>query len=82
MFSINKNYEKLKESYLFTDIAKKVNTYVQNNPDKKVIRMGIGDVTQPLIPEVVEAMKKASTEMSNKDTFRGYGPEQGYAFLR
>ena len=82
MFSVNKNYANLKESYLFTNIAKKVANYAQNNPDKKIIKMGIGDVTQPLIPQVVEAMKKAATEMGNKDTFRGYGPEQGYSFLR
>ncbi len=82
MFKINRNYANLKESYLFTDIAKKVSAYSAQNPDKKLIKMGIGDVTKPLIPEVVEAMKLASTEMGSKETFRGYGPEQGYAFLR
>ncbi len=82
MVSINENYNALKESYLFTDIAKKVAAYSQENPDKIIIKMGIGDVTQPLIPEVVEAMKKAAAEMGEKSTFRGYGPEQGYAFLR
>ena len=82
MFKTNKNYLNLKESYLFTDIAKKVAAYSAANPDKKLIKMGIGDVTQPLIPEVVEAMKKAAGEMGVKETFRGYGPEQGYGFLR
>ena len=82
MFKINDNYKNLKESYLFTDIAKKVNAYATAHPEQKLIKMGIGDVTQPLIPEVVEAMKKAATEMGCKDTFHGYGPEQGYAFLR
>ena len=82
MFKTNKNYLNLKESYLFTDIAKKVAAYSAANPDKKLIKMGIGDVTQPLIPEVVEAMKKAAGEMGIKETFRGYGPEQGYGFLR
>ena len=82
MFKINENYKNLKESYLFTDIAKKVNAYATAHPEQKLIKMGIGDVTQPLIPEVVEAMKKAATEMGCKDTFHGYGPEQGYAFLR
>ncbi|MBO4539285.1 MAG: LL-diaminopimelate aminotransferase [Clostridia bacterium] len=82
MFKTNKNYLNLKESYLFTDIAKKVAAYSAANPDKKLIKMGIGDVTQPLIPEVVEAMKKAAGEMGVKESFRGYGPEQGYGFLR
>ena len=82
MFKINENYKNLKESYLFTDIARKVREFCEANPDHKVIRMGIGDVTEPLIPEVVEAMKRASGEMGVKETFRGYGPEQGYAFLR
>ena len=78
----NKNYLNLKESYLFSEIARKVKEEAEKNPDKKIIRMGIGDVTQPLVPAVIEAMHKAVDEMSNKDTFRGYGPEQGYEFLR
>ncbi len=82
MFKINENYKNLKESYLFTDIAKKVNAYAAAHPEQKLIKMGIGDVTQPLVPEVVEAMKKAASEMGCKETFHGYGPEQGYAFLR
>lgn len=80
--NINKNYDKLEQSYLFSNIAKKVKTYSDKNPDKKIIRLGIGDVTRPLCPVVIKAMHKAVDEMSVKDTFRGYGPEQGYDFLR
>lgn len=80
--NINKNYLSLEDSYLFSTIAKKVAEYTQNNPDKKLIKMGIGDVTLPLAPIVVEAIKKAAEEMGNQATFRGYGPEQGYSFLR
>lgn len=82
MAFINENYCNLKDSYLFSQIAQKVNTYVAEHPEKKVIRMGIGDVTLPLAPAVIEAMQKAVAEMGSKDTFRGYGPEQGYDFLR
>jgi LL-diaminopimelate aminotransferase len=78
----NKNYDNLAQSYLFSTIAKKVNEYVSNNPDKKVIRLGIGDVTKPLCKAVIEAMHKAVDEMGVQETFRGYGPEQGYDFLR
>ena len=81
MAVMNENYCNLKESYLFSQIAAKVTAFVANNPDKKVIRMGIGDVTLPLAPTVVDAMKKAVEEMGVKETFRGYGPEQGYDFL-
>ena len=79
---INENYLNLEESYLFSTVAKKVNEFIQNNPDKKVIRLGIGDVTLPLCKVVIEAMHKAVDEMAKKETFRGYGPEQGYDFLR
>ena len=79
---LNANYQKLKESYLFSDIAHRVNAYTAAHPDKKVLRMGIGDVTLPLAPAVVAAMEKAVAEMGRKETFRGYGPEQGYDFLR
>ena len=79
---LNTNYLNLAESYLFSTIAKKVNAYAQANPDKKVLRLGIGDVTLPLAPVVIEAMHAAVDEMANKDTFKGYGPEQGYAFLK
>ncbi len=82
MLHLNENYKNLKESYLFTDIAKKVSVFTANNPDKTTIRLGIGDVTQPIIPEVVNAMKKAAEDMERKETFHGYGPEQGYPFLR
>lgn len=81
MTLVNKNYSNLKESYLFSQIASKVNEYMKENPDKKVIKMGIGDVTLPLAPSVIEAMQKAVSEMGTKETFRGYGPEQGYSFL-
>ena len=80
--NINKNYLNLEDSYLFSTIAKKVAEFSNNNPDKKIIRLGIGDVTLPLAPVVVEAIKKASDEMGVQATFKGYGPEQGYAFLR
>lgn len=79
---INENYLNVKESYLFSDIAKRVNSYLEENPDKSVIRLGIGDVTLPLVPAVIEAMHKAVDEMGSRETFRGYGPEQGYDFLR
>ena len=80
--NLNKNYENLEQSYLFSTIAKKVNEFVANNPDKKVIRLGIGDVTRPLCKAVTDAMHKAVDEMGVQATFRGYGPEQGYDFLR
>ncbi len=81
MAFINENYCNLKESFLFSDIAHKVNAYAAAHPDKKVIRLGIGDVTLPLAPAVVEAMTKAVAEMGVKETFHGYGDEQGYGFL-
>ena len=79
---INQNFLQLKESYLFSVIAKKIREYKTGNPDKEIIRLGIGDVTLPLVPAVVQAMQNAVSEMENADTFRGYGEEQGYAFLR
>ncbi len=82
MIRINENYTKLKASYLFADIAKRVNAYVAANPDKPVIRLGIGDVTEPLPPVCIEALHAATDEMAKRATFKGYGPEQGYAFLR
>lgn len=81
MAFVNENYCNLKESYLFADIAHKVSVYTEAHPDKKIIRMGIGDVTLPLAKSVVEAMEKAVAEMGVQATFRGYGPEQGYDFL-
>lgn len=80
--NLNKNYDNLEQSYLFSTIAKKVKEYTSKNPDKKVIRLGIGDVTRPLCKVVVDAMHKAVDEMGVQETFRGYGPEQGYDFLR
>lgn len=82
MININENFLNLQDSYLFSTVAKKVAEFQKNNPDKKVIKLGIGDVTRPLVPIVVEAMHKAVDEMGKSDTFRGYGPEQGYEFLR
>lgn len=79
---LNENFLNVKESYLFSEIAKKVNDYSAQNPDKKIIRLGIGDVTLPLAPAVIEALHKAVDEMGAQETFRGYGPEQGYDFLR
>jgi len=78
----NNNYLNVNESYLFSTIAKKVSAFTAAHPDKKVIRMGIGDVTLPLSDAVCKAMHKAVDEMNVKETFRGYGPEQGYDFLR
>ena len=82
MIRINENYLKLKASYLFSDIAKRVTAYVAANPSKPVIRLGIGDVTEPLPPVCIEALHAATDEMAKRETFKGYGPEQGYAFLR
>lgn len=82
MVKINENYLKLPGSYLFSTVAKKISDFQSANPDKTVIKMSIGDVTRPLVPSVVEAMTKASAEMGTAEGFRGYGPEQGYDFLR
>jgi LL-diaminopimelate aminotransferase len=82
MIRINENYLKLKASYLFSDIAKRVGAYTAANPDKPVIRLGIGDVTEPLAPSVLKAFHAGVDEMAVRATFKGYGPEQGYAFLR
>ena len=82
MFKLNENYQKLPGSYLFSTIAKKVNAFAEANPDKKIIRMGIGDVTQPLAPAVIDALHAAVDEMGNAETFHGYAPDLGYAFLR
>ena len=82
MFHVNENYQKLPGSYLFSTIAKKVNAYQEANPDKNIIRLGIGDVTQPLAPAIIEAMHKAVDEMGHAETFHGYAPDLGYEFLR
>ena len=79
---INKNYLNVEESYLFSTVAKKVNEYNASHPDADVIKLGIGDVTLPLCGAVVDALKKAADEMGSADTFRGYGPEQGYGFVK
>ncbi len=80
--NINNNFLNLKDSYLFSSVAKKVRDYKVQNPDKEIISLGIGDVTRPLVPVVVEALSRASLEMGKEETFRGYGEEQGYGFLR
>lgn len=82
MIKINENFLELQESYLFATIAKKVAEYSKENPDKKIIKLGIGDVTRPIPDAVLEAMHKAVDEQAHSETFRGYGPEQGYDFLR
>ena len=82
MANLNEHYRDLKDSYLFSEIAKRVDTFAKAHPEKKIIRMGIGDVTLPLAPAVTEAMHTAEDELGKAETFRGYGPEQGYAFLR
>ncbi len=82
MIRANDNYSKLKASYLFSDIAKKVNDYQLKNPEAHIIRLGIGDVTKALAPAVIKGFHDGVDEMANDATFRGYGPEQGYAFLR
>lgn len=82
MFKINDNYTKLPGSYLFSTIGKKVKAFTQANPEANIIRLGIGDVTLPLAPKVIEALHGAVDEMSNKETFKGYAPDLGYEFLR
>lgn len=80
---LNSNFQNLQQSYLFVTVAKKVAAYTEAHPDNKIIKMGIGDVTMPLAPVVIEAMHKATDEMANKETFRGYSPDSdGYPFLR
>lgn len=82
MSYINENFLELQDSYLFSTIAKKVAKFTEENPDKKIIKLGIGDVTKPIVPACIEAMHKAVDEMSTQEGFKGYGPEQGYSFLR
>ncbi len=82
MLKINDNYLKLPGSYLFSTIAKKVQAFTEANPDKKIIRLGIGDVTQPLSPAIITALHGAVDDMSKAETFHGYAPDLGYAFLR
>ncbi len=82
MAKVNENFLKLQGSYLFSTIGKKVNAYAAANPDKKIIRLGIGDVTQPLAPAIISALHGAVDEMGDQATFRGYAPDLGYEFLR
>lgn len=82
MIKINENFLDLQDSYLFSTIAKKVSKFQEENPDKKIIKLGIGDVTLPIAPACIEAMKRAAEDCAKKETFKGYGPEQGYEFLR
>ena len=82
MARINHNYLKLQGSYLFSTIGKKIREYEQEHPDKRIIRLGIGDVTQPLAPKIIQALHTAVDEMGSKDSFRGYAPDLGYEFLR
>ena len=82
MIRINENYAKLQSSYLFSEISKRVKAYQIEHPDKRVIRLGIGDVTEPLPSACIEALHKAVDDMATRSSFRGYGPEQGYDFLR
>ena len=82
MYKINKNYSKLPGSYLFSDIAKKVAAYTKEHPDADIIRLGIGDVTRPIAPNIIKAMHDAVDEMGDEATFRGYAPDLGYDFLR
>ena len=82
MSLINENFLELQESYLFSTIAKKVSKYSKENPDKEIIKLGIGDVTKPIVQVCLKAMHKAADELGTEDGFRGYGPEQGYDFLR
>ena len=79
---INTNYLQLQESYLFSTIARKVREHAAAHPDQNILRLGIGDVTLPLSPAVTEAMARAVTEMGQAASFKGYGDEQGYGFLR
>ena len=82
MFHINDNFTLLAESYLFSEVAKRINAYKEAHPEVDIIRMGIGDVTRPLCKAAIEAMHKAVDDQADSTTFHGYGPEQGYAFLR
>ena len=82
MSLINENFLELQESYLFSTVAKKVAKFAEEHPDKKIIKLGIGDVTRPIAKACIEAMHKAVDELGTEEGFRGYGPEQGYDFLR
>ena len=82
MIRINENYLKLQASYLFSEIARRISAFQEAHPDREIIKLGIGDVTRALPPSCIEAFHRAVDEMAEDSTFRGYGPEQGYPFLR
>ncbi len=82
MAHINSNYLNIKESYLFSEVAKRANAYKESHPDADIIRLGIGDVTRPLAPTVIDALHSGVEDMSKSETFKGYGPEQGYDFIK
>ena len=82
MTKLNEHLQKLPGNYLFSEVARRVSAVAQAEPERPLLRLGIGDVTLPLVPAVVEAMKRAVEELGRDETFRGYGPEQGYPFLR
>lgn len=82
MAYVNSNFTKVSESYLFVEVARRIKAYQEQHPEAKIIKMGIGDVTRPIVPAVIEALHKAVDEMGTAEGFHGYGPEQGYAFLR
>ena len=82
MFKVNENFAKLPGSYLFANIAKRVSAFQAEHPEKEIIRLGIGDVTQPIAPAVIEALHKAVDEQTTTEGFKGYAPDLGYAFLR
>lgn len=82
MAHINSNYLNIKESYLFSEVAKRANAYKESHPDADIIRLGIGDVTRPLAPTVIDALHSGVDDMSKSETFKGYGPEQGYDFIK
>ena len=79
---LNRNYALLPESYLFSQIARRIAAFREQHPEREIVRLGIGDVTAPLVPAVIEAMHRAVDEMGSRESFRGYGPEPGYGFLR
>ena len=82
MFKVNEDYLKLRGSYLFSNIGKKVNTFAAEHPEASIIKMGIGDVTQPLVPAIINSLHDAVDEMGHIETFHGYAPDLGYEFLR
>ncbi len=79
---LNTNFNNIKESYLFAEVGNRASAYSKSNPDKNVLKLGIGDVTLPLAPAVVEALHSAVDDMAKQETFKGYGPYEGYDFLR